>query len=140
MMHKEMTDDERVLMIEEMIERGEVYDGYRDDEKVFYSKRNKKYECSKEEFMSAYDPQLTWIAIAQKLGMSQSACIKFGRQYLTCDEGRKKKPNCARKVTDEQVIAAFKGYPNKRMSTIALELKIEWPSLYYRARKLKLIP
>ncbi len=139
-MHKEMTDDERVLMIEEMIERGEVYHGYRDDEKVFYSKRNKKYECTREEFMSAYDPQLTWIAIAQKLGMSQSACIKFGRQYLTGHEGCKKKPNCARKVTDEQVVEAFKGYPTKRMSAIAKDLKIEWPSLYYRARKLNLIP
>jgi hypothetical protein len=135
-----MTPEERILMIEEMIERGEVYDGYRDDEKVFYSKRNKKYECTREEFMSAYDPQLTWIAIAQKLGVSQSACINFGRQYLTCNEGRKKKPNYARKVTDDQVIAAFKGYPNKRMSAIAEELKIKWTSLYYRARKLKLIP
>jgi hypothetical protein len=119
-----MTPEERILMIEQMIERGEVYDGYRDDEKVFYSKRNKKYECTREEFMSAYDPQLTWIAIAQKLGVSQSACINFGRQYLTCNEGRKKKPN----------------YANKRMSAIAEELKIKWTSLYYRARKLKLIP
>jgi len=72
--------------------------------------------------------------------MSQSACIKFGRQYLTGHEGRKKKPNYARKVTDEQVVEAFKGYPTKRMSAIAKDLKIEWPSLYYRARKLNLIP
>lgn len=28
-MRKEMTSDERILMIEEMIERGEVYHGYR---------------------------------------------------------------------------------------------------------------
>jgi hypothetical protein len=138
MMHKEMTDDERVLMIEEMIERGEVYHGYRDDEKVFYSKRNKKYECTREEFMSAYDPQLTWIAIAQKLGMSESTCINFGKKYLA-DQGYKKRL-IFRKVLDEQIVVAFKGYPSKKLISIARELNMHPSSLIPRARKLGLMP
>lgn len=132
-----MTAEERALMIEKMIERGEVYDGYKDHEKVQATKEN-RHHCTKEKFMSVYSPESSWKLMAQKLGMSESACIGFGKKYLA-DQGYKKRL-IFRKVLDEQIVAAFKGYPNKKLISIARELSVHPSSLIPRARKLGLMP
>ena len=98
-----MTAEERALMIEKMIERGEVYEGYKDYEKVHATKEN-RHHCTKEKFMSVYAPEVSWKIMAQKLGMSESACINFGKKYLA-DQGYKKRL-IFRKVLDEQIVAA----------------------------------
>ena len=132
-----MTAEERALMIEKMIERGEVYEGYKDYEKVHATKEN-RHHCTKEKFMSVYAPEVSWKIMAQKLGMSESACINFGKKYLA-DQGYKKRL-IFRKVLDEQIVAAFKGYPSKKLISIARELNIHSSSLIPRARKLGLMP
>lgn len=132
-----MTAEERALMIEEMIERGEVYDGYKDHEKVQATKES-RHECTKERFMSVYSPEVSWKIMAQKLGMSESTCINFGKRYLA-DQGYKKRL-IFRKVLDEQIVVAFKGYPSKKLISIARELNMHPSSLIPRARKLGLMP
>jgi hypothetical protein len=132
-----MTAEERALMIEEMIERGEVYDGYKDHEKVHATKENRLH-CTKERFMSVYSPEVSWKIMAQKLGMSESTCINFGKKYLA-DQGYKKRL-IFRKVLDEQIVVAFKGYPSKKLISIARELNMHPSSLIPRARKLGLMP
>jgi DNA-binding Lrp family transcriptional regulator len=132
-----MTAEERALMIEEMIERGEVYDGYKDHEKVQATKEN-RHHCTKERFMSVYSPEVSWKIMAQKLGMSESTCINFGKRYLA-DQGYKKRL-IFRKVLDEQIVVAFKGYPSKKLISIARELNMHPSSLIPRARKLGLMP
>ena len=132
-----MTAEERALMIEEMIERGEVYEGYKDHEKVQATKEY-RHHCTKEKFMSVYSPEVSWKIMAQKLGMSESACINFGKKYLA-DQGYKKRL-IFRKVLDEQIVMAFKGYPNKKLISIAKELNVHPSSLIPRARKLGLMP
>ena len=140
-MQKTMTDDlQRTLMIEEMIARGAIFQGYKDTQKVVYGKQNKKCsKCTKEIFMTVYSPELSWEVMAKRLQISKSGCIKLGKAYLGYAEGYKK-PSLGQKVTDEQVIEAFKEYPIKKMPTIAKELKIHKTTLLYRARKLNLIP
>ena len=132
-----MTAEERALMIEKMIERGEVYEGYKDHEKVHATKEN-RHHCTKERFMSVYSPESSWKIMAQKLGMSESTCINFGKKYLA-DQGYKKRL-IFRKVLDEQIVAAFKGYPSKKLISIAKELNVHPSSLIPRARKLGLMP
>ena len=132
-----MTAEERALMIEKMIERGEVYEGYKDHEKVQATKEN-RHHCTKERFMSVYSPEVSWKIMAQKLGMSESTCINFGKRYLA-DQGYKKRL-IFRKVLDEQIVVAFKGYPSKKLISIAKELNVHPSSLIPRARKLGLMP
>jgi len=132
-----MTAEERALMIEKMIERGEVYEGHKDHEKVQATKEN-RHHCTKERFMSVYSPEVSWKVMAQKLGMSESTCINFGKKYLA-DQGYKKRL-IFRKVLDEQIVMAFKGYPNKKLISIAKELNVHPSSLIPRARKLGLMP
>jgi len=69
-MRKEITPDERILMIEDMIERGEVYGGYRANKYPSNLQKSQKthahykprtvVDCSKEKFMSVYSPQKSW--------------------------------------------------------------------------------
>jgi hypothetical protein len=131
-----MTPEERILMIEDMIERGEVYHGYKDDEKV-HAKKENRHHCSKEKFMSVYSPDLSWKTMAQRLEMSESACISLGKKYLV-DQGYKKRL-IFRKVSDEQIVDAFKDYPDKKLISIARELNIHPSSLIPRARRLRLM-
>jgi len=135
-MHKEMTDDERVLMIEEMIERGEVYDGYKNDIRISCGKQNRRRTtCTKEKFMIAYSPELSWRVIAERLGISKSFCLKLSHEYLDY-----RRPSVWVKATDEQIIQAFKDHPGGTLTTIAEKLNITPSSLLARARKLKLRP
>jgi hypothetical protein len=136
MMHKEMTDDERVLMIEAMIERGEVYHGYKNEIRVACAKQHKKRtSCTKEKFMSAYSPELPWRVIAEKLKISESFCLKLSHEYLDY-----RRPSVWIKVTDEQIIQAFKDHAGDKLITIAKKLNIHSSSLLARARKLKIRP
>ena len=135
-MHKEMTDDERILMIEEMIERGEVYHGYKNDIRVSCGKQNKRRTtCTKEKFMSVYSAELPWRVIAEKLKISESFCLKLSHEYLDY-----RRPSVWIKVTDEQIIQAFKDHAGDKLITIAKKLNIHSSSLLARARKLKIRP
>lgn len=145
-MRKEMTSDERILMIEEMIERGEVYHGYRANKYPSTlpetSKSSAKYkprtavECSKDKFMSVYSPQKSWDAMAEQLGISRQTCIRLAEKF-GIDTGAKERGG--RKVSDAQMIEALKEYPEKGLTAIAKELNICMGTLRYRAKKMGLL-
>lgn len=145
-MTRKMTSDERILLIEEMIERGEVYHGYRANKYPSTlpetSKSSAKYkprtavECSKEKFMSVYSPQKSWDAMAEQLGISRQTCIRLAEKF-GIDAGAKERGG--RKVSDAQMIEALKQYPEKGLTAIAKELNICMGTLRYRARKMGLL-
>ena len=145
-MTRKMTSDERILLIEEMIERGEVYHGYRANKYPSTlpetSKSSAKYkprtavDCSKEKFMSVYSPQKSWDAMAEQLGISRQTCIRLAEKF-GIDTGAKERGG--RKVSDAQMIEALKQYPEKGLTAIAKELNICMGTLRYRARKMGLL-
>lgn len=145
-MTRKMTSDERILLIEEMIERGEVYHGYRANKYPSTlpetSKSSAKYkprtvvDCSKEKFMSVYSPQKSWDTMAEQLGISRQTCIRLAGKF-GIDAGTKERGG--RKVSDAQMIEALKQYPEKGLTAIAKELNICMGTLRYRAKKMGLL-
>lgn len=145
-MRKEITPDERILMIEKMIERGEVYDGYRANKYPSSLQKSQKthahykprtvVDCSKEKFMSVYSPQKSWDAMAEQLGISRQTCIRLAEKF-GIDAGAKERGG--RKVSDAQMIEALKQYPEKGLTAIAKELNICMGTLRYRAKKMGLL-
>lgn len=145
-MTRKMTSDERILLIEEMIERGEVYHGYRANKYPSTlpetSKSSAKYkprtavECSKEKFMSVYSPQKSWDAMAEQLGISRQTCIRLAEKF-GIDAGAKERGG--RKISDAQMIEALKQYPEKGLTAIARELNVCMGTLRYRAKKMGLL-
>jgi DNA-binding Lrp family transcriptional regulator len=73
--------------------------------------------------------------IAERLGLSESFCLKLSHEYLDY-----RRPSVWIKVTDEQIIQAFKDHPGDKLITIAKKLNIHSSSLLARARKLKIRP
>jgi transcriptional regulator of acetoin/glycerol metabolism len=145
-MRKEITPDERILMIEDMIERGEVYSGYRANKYPSSLRKSQKthahykprtvVDCSKEKFMSVYSPQKSWDAMAEQLGISRQTCIRLADKF-GIDAGAKERGG--RKVSDAQMIEALKQYPEKGLTAIAKELNICRGTLRYRAKKMGLL-
>ena len=144
-MTRKMTSDERILMIEEMIERGEVYHGYRANKYPSTlpetSKSSAKYkprtavECSKEKFMSIYCAEKSWDTMAQELGVSRQTCIRLAFKF-GIDAGAKER---AYKVPDSQIKQALIDLPVKGLTGIARELKMNINSLRYRMKRLEMI-
>jgi len=145
-MRKEITPDERILMIEDMIERGEVYSGYRANKYPSNLQKSQKthahykprtvVDCSKEKFMSVYSPQKSWDTMAEQLGISRQTCIRLAEKF-GIDTGAKERGG--RKVSDAQMIEALKQYPEKGLTAIAKELNICMGTLRYRAKKMGLL-
>lgn len=138
MLELNKNDTERLLMIEEMIKNGKVYEEQKDKKENFYIGKLKRRECTKEKFMKAFNPKLSWKAIAKKLGISQQNCINFAKKYIGHGQDYRK-PRVGLKATDDQIISAFEEYPNKKIATIARELNMNWNAVSKRAKKLNLI-
>lgn len=142
-MTRKMTSDERILMIEEMIERGEVYHGYRANkypsnlQKSHAHYRSRKFvDCSKEKFMSVYSPQKSWDIMAEQLGISRATCVRLAKGF-GIDTDAKERGGL--KISDAQVLEALKEYPEKSLTAIAKELNICMGTLRYRAKKMGLL-
>jgi len=130
-----MDDLQRTLMIEEMMERGEVYEGYRENQKYILEHKRFYNKCTKERFLSEFSYDLTWDEIALKLGISKYAARELGAYY-----GLNKRQVIKNKlVTDEQIIEAFKEYPRKAIKEIKDDLKLSFSTVWRRAKELGLL-
>jgi hypothetical protein len=135
-MQKEMNNDlQRTLMIEEMMERGEVYEGYRENQKFILEHKRFYNKCTKERFLSEFSYDLTWGEIALKLGISKYSARELGIYYGI----HKKQKNKNRTVSDAQLIEAFKEYPRKAIKEIKDDLKLSFSTVWRRAKELGLL-
>jgi hypothetical protein len=130
-----MDDLQRTLMIEEMLERGEVYEGYRDNKHFTLEHKRFYNKCTKERFLSEFSYDLTWREIASRLGISQYAARELGTYYGVGKKQLKKN----RTVTDEQIIEAFKEYPKKSIKELKDDLQLCFSTVWRRAKELGLI-